>query len=160
MKVHLTHTTRKIQVLTIQLDILARLSVYLLADPSPSFAPLLQPLLTPQTIPHTLVVILLDWSQPWFWLRQLRDWVRFLGTLLRSLDEECQEAMKDIMVSWRERGRGGNSLDGTGVNTASETDVSLPHGPGEWDEALGLPICVVCQNVSTIPNLKVETQLT
>jgi len=52
------------------------------------------------------------------------------------------------MVSWRERGRGGNSLDGGGVSNTSEGDVSLPHGPGEWDEALGLPLCVVCQNVS------------
>jgi len=56
--------------------------------------------------------------------------------------------MRDIMVSWRERGRGGNSLDGGGVSNTSEGDVSLPHGPGEWDEALGLPLCVVCQNVS------------
>lgn len=55
--------------------------------------------------------------------------------------------MRNIMVSWRERGRGGNSLDGGGVASTSEADVSLPHGPGEWDEALGLPLCVVCQNV-------------
>lgn len=51
------------------------------------------------------------------------------------------------MISWRERGRGGNSLDGGGVNSSSDGDVSLPHGPGEWDAALGLPLCVVCQNV-------------
>lgn len=50
------------------------------------------------------------------------------------------------MISWRDRGRGGNALDG-GSNTATEGDVSLPLGPGEWEEALGLPLCVVCQNV-------------
>jgi dynein light intermediate chain 1 len=51
------------------------------------------------------------------------------------------------MLSWRDRGRGGNSLDGGGVSNSNEGDVSLPLGPGEWEEALGLPLCVVCQNV-------------
>lgn len=53
------------------------------------------------------------------------------------------------MISWRDRGRTGGSvnLDGTGA-VANEGDVALPLGPGEWDDALGLPLCVVCQNVS------------
>lgn len=51
------------------------------------------------------------------------------------------------MISWRDRGRGANSLDGGGTSAATDGDVSLPLGPGEWEEALGLPLCVVCQNV-------------
>ncbi|KAA8567776.1 hypothetical protein EYC84_008241 [Monilinia fructicola] len=136
-------------------DILARLSLYLLADPSPSFTPLMQPLLTPQTIPNTLIVILLDWSQPWFWLRELRDWIRLLRPLLISLDEDCKEKMEEVMISWRDRGRGGSTLDGGG-STATEGDVSLPLGPGEWEEALGLPLCVVCQNSDKIEALEKE----
>jgi dynein light intermediate chain 1 len=54
--------------------------------------------------------------------------------------------MEEVMISWRDRGRGGNALDGGG--TTAEGDVSLPLGPGEWEEALGLPLCVVCQNAS------------
>jgi dynein light intermediate chain 1 len=130
------------------IDILARLSLYLLADPSPSFTPLLQPLLTPETIPNTLIVILLDWSEPWFWLRQLRDWIRLLRTLLVSLSVESKEKMEEVMLSWRDRGRGGNNLDGTPTASGTDGDVSLPLGPGEWEEGLGLPLCVVCQNVS------------
>lgn len=133
------------------IDILARLSVYLLSDPSPSFTPLLQPLLTPQAIANTLIVVLLDWSQPWFWLRELRDWIRLLRTLLVSLDADCKEKMEEVMISWRDRGRGGNSLDGGVATSTADGDVSLPLGPGEWEEALGLPLCVVCQNVRT-PN--------
>ena len=130
-----------------EIDTLARLSLYLLADPSPSFTPLLKPLLTPQTIPNTLIVILLDWSQPWFWLRQLRDWVRLLRTLLVSLDEKCKEKMEEVMIGWRARGRGTINLDSGLGSVSIEGDVSLPLGPGEWEEALGLPLCVVCQNV-------------
>lgn len=137
-------------------DILARLSVYLLGDPSPSFTPLLQPLLTPQSIPNTLIVVLLDWSQPWFWLRELRGWIRLLRTLLTSLDNDCKEKMEEVMISWRDRGRGGNALDGGGSNATSENDVSLPLGPGEWEEALGLPLCVVCQNSDQIEAIEKE----
>ncbi|KAH8816881.1 dynein light intermediate chain-domain-containing protein [Xylogone sp. PMI_703] len=137
-------------------DILARLSIYLLADPSPSFAPLLQPLLTPQTIPNTLIVILLDWSQPWFWLRELRAWIRLLRTLLVSLDDDCKEKMEEVMIRWRDRGRGANNLDTGGTSGGTEGDVSLPLGPGEWDEALGLPLCVVCQNSDRIEALEKE----
>ena len=50
------------------------------------------------------------------------------------------------MTSWRTKGRGGTSgaLD---AGSAVDGDVSLPLGPGEWDDPLGLPLCVVCQNV-------------
>lgn len=53
------------------------------------------------------------------------------------------------MIGWKDRGRGGSSLnlDGTGAVT-TEGDVALPLGAGEWEDALGLPLCVVCQNVS------------
>ncbi|RQM07459.1 hypothetical protein DH86_00002900, partial [Scytalidium sp. 3C] len=139
-----------------QEDILARLSIYLLADPSPSFAPLLQPLLTPQTIANTLIVILLDWSQPWFWLRELRGWIRLLRTLLVSLDDDCKEKMEEVMTRWRDRGRNPNNLDTGGTSAGSEGDISLPLGPGEWDEVLGLPLCVVCQNADRIEGLEKE----
>lgn len=58
--------------------------------------------------------------------------------------------MEEVMISWRDRGRGSTSLDGSsggGGSSVTEADVTLPLGPGEWEEALGLPLCVVCQNV-------------
>lgn len=63
------------------------------------------------------------------------------------------------MISWRDRGRGGNSLDGCGTSSTTEGDVSLPLGPGEWEEALGLPLCVVCQNVRFPRSLASAKQL-
>lgn len=35
----------------------------------------------------------------------------------------------------------------TGNSTSSEGHVTIPLNQGEWDEALGLPISVVCHNV-------------
>lgn len=137
-------------------DTLARLSIFLLSDPSPSFTSLLKPLLTPKTIPITLVVILLDWTQPWFWLAQLKAWIRLLRSLLFSLDNECQEKMKETMIFWRDRGRGNKILDGTSTSNSMEDGLKLPLGSGEWDEALGVPLCVVCQNSDRIDFLEKE----
>lgn len=72
-----------------------------------------------------------------------------LRTVLLALPDESKIAMEEGMSLWKERGRGGSlNLDGTTATAASEGDVSLPLGPGEWEEPLGLPLCVVCQNVS------------
>lgn len=136
-------------------DTLARLSLYLLNTPTPSFTPLLKPYLTPRTLPNMLIVILLDWSHPWLWLRQLREWIRVLRSLVSSLDDESKDVMEENINNWRDRGRGvGGSSDNTG-NGSSET-VTIPLGPGEWDEPLGIPLCVVCQNADKIEGLERE----
>ncbi len=143
-----------------QEDTLARISLYTLTSPSPAFASLLQPLLTPQSIQNTLIVVLLDWGQPWKWMRQLRQWILLLRTVLVSLSNECKETMEEVMMSWRDRGRGGGTnLDGTAAAAASEADVTLPLGPGEWEDALGLPLCLVCQNVSAWENYRPREEL-
>lgn len=129
-----------------QEDILARISLYTLTSPSSAFASLIRPLLTPESIPNTLIVILLDWSEPWRWMRQLREWILLLRTIILELSPECGEIMQEVMASWRDRGRGGGTnLDGTA--TGPPNDIALPLGPGEWEDALGLPLCLVCQNV-------------
>ncbi|KAK4177311.1 putative dynein 1 light intermediate chain 1 [Triangularia setosa] len=138
-----------------QEDTLARISLYTLTNPSPSFASLLKPLLTPQTIPNTLIVILLDWSQPWKWMRQLREWILLLRTVLISLSHECMATMEEVMLSWRDRGRGGGiNLDGTTALPVAEDGVALPPGPGEWEDALGIPLCVVAQNAEKMEYLE------
>ncbi|EGS22626.1 putative motor protein [Thermochaetoides thermophila DSM 1495] len=136
-------------------DTLARISIYTLTDPSPAFASLLQPILTPDSIPNTLIVILLDWSQPWKWMRQLREWILLLRTVLVSLSHECKATMEEVMLSWRDRGRGGGiNLDGSMTAPTADAEPALPLGPGEWEDGLGLPLCVVCQNAEKMEYLE------
>lgn len=135
-------------------DKLARLSLYLLTTPTPAFTPLLKPYLTPRTLPNMLIVILLDWSQPWLWLRQLCEWIRVLRSLVSSLDDESKDVMEENINAWRDRGRGGGGSDNTG--SGSSESVALPLGQGEWDEPLGIPLCVVCQNADKIEVLERE----
>jgi dynein light intermediate chain 1 len=151
MRVLFSTTNRENLCLSIT-DILARLSVYTVGEPSPAYASLLKPLLTPKTLPNTLIVILLDWGQPWNWLRQLRDWVRLLRSIMVSLDDESKDTMEENIVEWRDRKRNNPSLDGA----TSDNEPSLPLGHGEWDEPIGVPLCVVCQNSDKIQQLETE----
>jgi dynein light intermediate chain 1 len=149
-RVSMQDSNAYLEVLTF-LDTLARLSLYLLANPSPSFTPLIKPYLNPRTIPNMLVVILLDWNHPWLWIRQLRDWIRVLRSLVLSLDDATKEALEENTALLQAKGR---NLGGEG-STAMD-DVKVPMGPGEWDETLGLPLCVVCQNADKIESLEKE----
>src|SRR5437588_1109961 len=79
-----------------EIDVVARLGLYLVSKPEPAFMPILKSLFTAATIPDTLIVILLDWRKPWDWMRQLRTWVRLLGVLFRSLDDDARRALDDV----------------------------------------------------------------
>ncbi|KAK2735736.1 hypothetical protein FQN55_002019 [Onygenales sp. PD_40] len=139
-----------------QEDILARVSIYLLSEPSSSFAPLLKPLLNPKSVPETLIVILLDWESPWSWVRQLREWIRLLRSVLISLDDETKVVMEEVMTEWRDHKRGGDPSSSAGGGMSSGGPVTIPLGPGEWDEGLGIPMCVVCQGAEKIEKLEKE----
>ncbi|KAF2029181.1 hypothetical protein EK21DRAFT_113238 [Setomelanomma holmii] len=132
-------------------DTLARLSLYLLANPSPSFTPLIKPYLNPRTLPNMMIVILLDWNHPWLWIRQLRDWIRVLRSLIVSLDDASKEVLEENIQTLQDKGRN------IGSETSSSMEgVKAPLGPGEWDEPLGIPLCIVCQNANRIEALEKE----
>lgn len=98
-----------------------------------------------------LIVILLDWNHPWLWIRQLRDWIRVLRSLIVSLDDASKEVLEENLQTLQDKGR---NLGSEG--SSSLENVKIPMGPGEWDEPLGLPICVVCQNADKIEALEKE----
>lgn len=150
MKVLRLHVSYICMALTIP-DTLARLSLYLLSTPSPSFTPLIKPYLNPRTLPNMLIVILLDWNHPWLWIRQLRDWIRVLRSLIISLDDASKLVLEENIETLKHKGRNA----GAEANSSME-DVKMPLGPGEWDEPLGIPLCVVCQNADKIESLEKE----
>lgn len=70
--------------------------------------------------------------------------MRLLRSVLVSLDDDAKVVMEEVMAEWRDRKRGGEAASAT-TGAAAGT---IPLGPGEWDEGLGVPLCVVCQKVS------------
>ena len=97
-----------------------------------------------------LIVILLDWNHPWLWIRQLRDWIRVLRSLIVSLDDNSKVVLEENIQTLQDKGR---NLPAEG---SSMENVKIPLGPGEWDEPLGIPLCVVCQNADKIETLEKE----
>ncbi|KAL8883406.1 MAG: hypothetical protein Q9215_008246, partial [Flavoplaca cf. flavocitrina] len=132
-------------------DILARLSIYLLSESLTIYSALVKPLLTPKTLSETLVVILLDWADPWSWARQVRDWVRFLKGVIVTMDDESKVAAEETMQEWQQRKRGAPYEGGTAT---ADAGVHIPLGQGEWDEPLGLPLCVACHGTEKIEALE------
>ena len=64
-----------------------------------------------------------------------------------SFDDAPKESMEQTMKDWLQRKRGTSAYDTGGSITGNEGGVTLPLSPGEWDEPLGLPLCVVCHGV-------------
>ena len=72
--------------------------------------------------------------------------MRFLKGIIVSLDEDCKDLMEDTMKEWQQRRRGGAANDSTA--NANENAINVPLGQGEFDEPLGIPLCVACHGVS------------
>ncbi|KAJ9637583.1 hypothetical protein H2204_004732 [Knufia peltigerae] len=151
-----------------QEDVLARLNVYTLSNPSANFAPLLKPLFTQKTVKDTLITILLDWQDPFKWARQLRQWIRLLRSVILSLDEQTKIEMEEVMTAWKEKRvgpdapsvqPGGTAAATTATTTEQQKSIGaaiVPPGPGEWDEGLGIPLSVVCIQAEKIETLERE----
>ena len=136
-------------------DVLARLSEYLLVDCNPAFTPLLPALFTTKSVPDFAITILLDWGDPWNWLRQLRDWIRALRGVVDSLDDDIRETLEENTQHWKQR-RKGPKLESHLASYEHERSSTVTFGPGEWDEPVGVPIVVICQNAEKIEILERE----
>lgn len=131
----------------------------MLSKPSPAFAPLLTRLFTTKSVPDILITILLDWSNPWKWPHQLRQWIRLLRSVLITLDDNVKITLEENMTDWKEKRKGVDALTGNFGQQATKDGVPAPAvtlGPGEWDEGLGVPLCIVCQNAEKIERLEKE----
>jgi hypothetical protein len=65
--------------------------------------------------------------------------------------------MEENMTQWRERKKG---IDASSTGSQAASSGSAIIGPGEWDEGLGVPLCVVCQGVRHPQKLNVGASLT
>lgn len=138
-----------------QEDVLARMNVYMLSSSSGAFAALLKPLLSKRYVKDTLITILLDWSEPWKWARQLRQWVRLLRKVILTLDDETKIEMEENMNAWKER-KTGPEAQKQSEEQRNSVPVNTPLGPGEWDEGLGFPLSVICVQSEHIERLERE----
>lgn len=73
-------------------------------------------------------------------MREVREWVRLLRGIFQDLDDASRMTLDEVTDNWK-------AMRSTYADAGGGTEVTIPLGPGEFDEPLGLPLCVVCQNV-------------
>ena len=71
-----------------------------------------------------------------------------LQSVVSTLEDESTEKMEEVMKEWQQRKRGMSAYDSGVSGQGNDSNVTLPLSQGEWDEPLGLPLCVVCHGVS------------
>ncbi|GAM82709.1 hypothetical protein ANO11243_006930 [Dothideomycetidae sp. 11243] len=125
-------------------EILARVGVWTLDRAEGEYVPLMRRAIGDG---DGIVVILLDWSRPWGFVAELRRWIALLRRATDGLDQ--RDVLDENDGRWK-RWRDDASPEADG------DAVSVPLGPGEYDEPLGLPLVVVCQNTHEVEKLEKE----
>jgi dynein light intermediate chain 1 len=127
-------------------DLLARIGLYGLRSPD---RPLLQLALTPATLSDSLVVILLDWQQPWSFVSQLAFWFRLLQSVLQQDAPAHQDRIEAFLKAYQEPVLKEDGSVGTTPQPARDAAeaASLPLPFGTLSVNLGLPVVVVCTKV-------------
>ncbi|RXW25406.1 hypothetical protein EST38_g437 [Candolleomyces aberdarensis] len=136
-------------------DTLARLSVYTVPSSAPSYTALLPHFLPPRTsLPHTVVIIVLDWTQPWTFVEELQTWLQWVekwakGDGSREVEivrEENRERLQSHLQHYTEV-----SADPLPASTAALSSTLLPLGQGTLtNNSAGVPIIVACTKADLI----------
>lgn len=83
-------------------------------------------------------------------MRTLRSWIRLLNTVSHSLPVESKYALEENTTAWQ------HARDAALASSMPDAHTSIPLGPGEYDDPLGLPLVVVCQNALAVESLEKE----
>lgn len=135
---------------------MTRLSVWVL-DGDPGHKNLLHFALNETNYTHTLVILTVSMTQPWYWLEQLNHWIKVLSDHIDTLKlepGEKEEARQRLITSWQSYCEVGDDLDpGSPVkrtmrNNSIDDDDLLPLTDGALLTNLGLDIVVVVTKVT------------
>ncbi|KAJ2503125.1 hypothetical protein GGH96_000568 [Coemansia sp. RSA 1972] len=141
-------------------EIVARVGMYQLASDRTTDRELLQFVLDAQTFGAAAIVVVLDWSRPWRFVKSLLRWVHVLSAAVdavcgssgwtpgRAAVDECRERLERFLQEYTDAD--------ADVDAGRAADVLLPLGAGVLDANLGLPIVVVCTKADTMGVLERE----
>ncbi|KAJ1760028.1 hypothetical protein LPJ69_003561 [Coemansia sp. RSA 1752] len=141
-------------------EIVARVGVYQLASDRTTDRELLQFVLDAQTFGAAAIVVVLDWSRPWRFVKSLLRWVHVLSAAVdavcgesgwtpgRAAVDECRERLERFLQEYTDAD--------ADVDVGRAADVLLPLGAGVLEANLGLPIVVVCTKADTMGVLERE----
>ncbi|KAJ1957097.1 hypothetical protein EC988_001006, partial [Linderina pennispora] len=162
-------------------ETIARLGIFQLASDRTTDRELLKYVLDARSFGDSAVVIVLDWSKPWRFVKSLLRWCNVLGeaiecvckdtggreaasnkgasgwTLGKATVDECRERLERFLQEYVEPAEpSGEALTGTQKLAAKAVDVLLPLAKGVLEENIGLPLIVVCTKADSMAVLERE----
>lgn len=137
---------------------LAVIEVYLISEHHVSCESFLFELFTPEFLENCLVCILLDWREPWNWLKELYDWVSLVKKSIdhfKSSSEASFRIISDIMTKWEYKIRTyTENASWMSHDTDRNDRVTIPLEEGQFDQPLGLPLICICNHSEHIASIE------
>lgn len=124
------------------------------------------------TLKDTLIVLLLDWQQPWTFLEQLRNWLSTLHDMIdtasdhgltssradwsssRALLDEMKQRLTLTLANYKEPSASGTAQESGALSVQLEGDEAEALTEGMLTDNWGVPIVVVCTKADAIPRLE------
>ncbi|KAI9013038.1 dynein light intermediate chain-domain-containing protein [Gaertneriomyces semiglobifer] len=139
-------------------ETVARLGLYHLST-EPAEGKLLEHAITEQAFDDTVLVIALDWSKPWDFVKVLEDWFTVLDNIVNQLGEVGENAKRNLetyLKTYTDPSSDVMEVEGdsaTSVNASTSVRdhaIDLPLPDGCLIKNLGLPIVVVACKASLL----------
>ncbi|KAK4055164.1 hypothetical protein OIV83_000444 [Microbotryomycetes sp. JL201] len=143
-------------------ETVARLGVYQLPSPEPPHASLLSLALTPATFMDSIILIVLDWEQPWRFMRDLHAWTSLLDELVdergigsSQAGSSARERLETLFKQYVEP----SAVATTATSAAHLIHQESPLPSGTLTSNIGLDIVIVCSKADQISTLERERTL-
>ncbi|KAI8092780.1 dynein light intermediate chain-domain-containing protein [Halteromyces radiatus] len=137
----------------------ARLGIYHLS--APGYLTLLQAVLNMEMIKDTMILIVLDWEQPWKMVEKLQQWMHMIHQVMSTFNHEDNEEMDQIranvlkyMQDYVEHDATTNEKISPSSSLLSTDQASLPLTEGVLTINYGVPLAVVCCKSDAQANLE------
>lgn len=112
----------------------------------PSFRDLIKAAITADTIEDTAIVIYVDWTDPSSFLDQITRWLSILEAEIEEIRKHKKDLIARLMVSIESHIRFYKAPDV--MEPGAIINFLVPLSDGVLTRNLGMPIVVVCGNVS------------
>jgi len=123
--------------------------------------------LNPKALNSTIAVVVVDFSQPWAFLKSLQEWLDILEEQLLAAYDECPETGLDTehqeaQVRWfqnyvepsKDSTAKPSTFSTDAAQLAGGEDILLPLGEGTLTKNLGLPILIACNKSDLMASME------
>ncbi|KAM0793520.1 hypothetical protein ACM66B_000959 [Microbotryomycetes sp. NB124-2] len=143
-------------------ETIARLGVYQLPSPERPNASLLSLAMSPATLMDSIVLIVLDWEQPWRFMRDLHAWTSLIDELVNERgigDSQTGSSARERLGTLFRQYVEPSAVATNSTSAAHLADKDSPLPSGTLTHNLGLDMVIVCTKADHISSLERDRSL-